>query len=105
MKRKRHIETRNIKLWKARLTVDGSRITKGIHYEKVYAPVESWTYIRLLLTMIVLHNRNKKQIDHVQAFPQAPAEKYLHLKVRAGFDVEGGKKGAYALKLHKNVYG
>ena len=67
--------------------------------------VASWTSIRLLLTMIFLHNWNTNQIDYVQAFPQAPAEKYLHLKVRAGFDVEGGKKGAYALKLHKNVYG
>ena len=31
MKRKRHIKTRNIKRWKARQTVDGSRMTKGIH--------------------------------------------------------------------------
>ena len=56
MKRKRHIMTRKIKRWKARLNVDGSRMTKGVHYDKLYAPVASWTYIRLLLTMIVLHN-------------------------------------------------
>ena len=81
MKRKRHIKTRKIKRWKARLTVDGSRMTKGVHYDKVYAPVASWTSIRLLLTMIVLHNWNTTQIDYVQAFPQAPAEKDLYLKV------------------------
>ena len=104
MKRKRHIKTRKIKRWKARLTVDGSRMTKGVHYDKVYAPVASWTSIRLLLTMIVLHNWNTKQIDYVQAFPQAPAEKDLYLKVPAGFEVEGGKRGEYALKLHKNVF-
>ena len=55
MKRKRHIKKRKIKRWKARLTVDVSRMTKGLHYDKVYAPVVSWTFIRLLLTMIVLH--------------------------------------------------
>ena len=56
MKIKRHINTRNIKRWKACLKVDGFRMTKGIHYEKVYAPVASWTSIRLLLIMIVLNN-------------------------------------------------
>ena len=45
MKRKRHIKTRNIKRWKARPKVDGSRMTKGLHYDKVYAPVASWTSI------------------------------------------------------------
>ena len=60
MKRKRHIKTRKIKRWKARLTVDRSRMTKGIHYDKVYASVASWTSIHLLLTMIVLHNWNTK---------------------------------------------
>ena len=79
-------------------------MTKGVHYDKLYAPVASWTSIRLLLAMIVLHNWTTKQIDYVQAFPQAPAEKYLYLKVLAGFEVEGGKKGDYALELHKNVY-
>ena len=104
-KRKCHIKKRNIKLWKARLTDDGSRMTKGIHYDKVYAPAAYWTSIRLLLTMLILHNRNTKQIDYVQSFPQAPAEKDLYLRVPAGFTVEGGKKGEYALKLHKHVYG
>ena len=92
-KRKRHIMTRKIKRCKVRLNVDGSRMTKGVHYDKVYAPVASWTYIRLLLTMIVLHNWTTNQIDYVQAFPQAPAEKDLYLKVPAGFEVEGGKRG------------
>ena len=31
--------------------------------------------------------------------------KYLYLKVTAGFEVEGGTRYEYALKLHKNVYG
>ena len=80
-------------------------MTKGVHYDKVYAPVAIWTSIFLLLTMIVLHNCTTKQIDYVQAFPQAPAEKDLYFKVPASFEVEGGKKGEYALKLHMNVYG
>ena len=55
--------------------------------------------------MIVLHNCTTNQIDYVQAFPQAPAKKDLYLNVPEGFELEGGKKVNYALKLHKNIYG
>ena len=85
LKIKRHIKTRNIKRWNAHIVVYVSRMTKGIHYDKVYAPVASWTSIRLLLTMIVLHNWNTNQIEYVQAFLQAPAEKDLYLKFPKGF--------------------
>ena len=88
MKNKRHIMKRKIKRWKVRLNVDGSRMKKGVHYDKVYAPVASWTSIYLLITVIVLHNWTTKKIDYVQAFSQAPAEKDLYLKVPAGFEVE-----------------
>ena len=74
MKIKHHIKTRNIKRWNARIVVYVSRMTKGIHYDKVYAPVAYWNSICILLTMIVLHNWNKKQIDYVQAFLQAPED-------------------------------
>ena len=78
---------------------------KGVHYNKVYANVVSWTSIYLLITVIVLHNWTTKQIDYVQAFSQAPAEKDLYLKVPAGFEVEEVNKGDYVLKLQNNVYG
>ena len=55
--------------------------------------------------MIVLHYWTTKHIDYVQEFPLAPADKYLYLKVPAGFEIEGGKKGDYSLKLHENIYG
>ena len=54
--------------------------------------------------MIVFHNWNTKQIDYAQAFVQAPAEKDFYLKFPAGFEVEGGNKGEYALKLHQYVF-
>ena len=105
MRRKRGIITRKIKKYKARLNVDGSRMKRVLHYDKVYSPVSSYSSIRLLLTMILIHRWHTKLIDYVQAFPQAPVGKYLYLKVPAGFEVEGGTRYEYALKLHKNVYG
>ena len=104
MLRKRYIITQKIKKYKALLNVDGSRMRQGLHYEKVYAPVASYSSIRLLFIMTLIHRWNTKQIDYVQAFPQAPVEKYLFLKVTAGFEVQGGTRDEYALKLHKKVY-
>ena len=105
MKRKRDIQTRQIKKYKARLNVDGSRMKKGIHYDRVYSPVAGWASIRMLLILVAINNWHTMQIDYVQAFPQAPVEKDLYMKVPAGFKVQEGTNNEYALKLHKNVYG
>ena len=51
MKRKRDIKTRQVKKWKARLNIDGSRMKQGVHYDQTYAPVASWSSVHLLLTM------------------------------------------------------
>ena len=50
--RKRDIQTREIKKYKARLAFDGSRIREGEDYDKTYAPVASWMSICLLLTFV-----------------------------------------------------
>ena len=105
MKRKRDIKTRKVKKWKARLNIDGSRMQKGIHYSETYAPVASWNSIRLLLTMTAVHKWHTKQLDFVLAFPQAPVEREIYMKVPKGFELDEGDSNDYVLKLHKNVYG
>ena len=52
MRRKRDIKTREIKKYKARLNIDGSRMRQGVHYDQTYAPVASWNSIRLLLILV-----------------------------------------------------
>ena len=47
MKRKREVLTGNIKKYKARLNVDGSRMRKGVHYDQTYSPVASWNSTRV----------------------------------------------------------
>ena len=71
-RRKKDIITRKIKSYKARLNVDGSRMVKGHDYDQTYAPVASWNAIRLVLSMVLVHNWKTIQLDYVQAFPQAP---------------------------------
>ena len=50
MKRKRDIRTREIKKYKARLNIDGSRMKPGRDYSETYALVASWRSVQLLLT-------------------------------------------------------
>ena len=105
MRRKRDIKTGTIKKYKARLNIDGSRMQKGIHYDQSYAPVASWNSIRLLLTMTAVHGWHTKQLDYVAAFPQAPVERELYMKIPKGVSLKGKSSEAYVLKLHKNTYG
>ena len=44
-------------------------------------------------------------MDYVKAFPQAPIEKVLYLKLPSGLQMEYGDNNEYALKLHRNIYG
>ena len=105
MKRKRDICTRRVKKYKARLNLDGSRQLKGVHYDKTYAPVTSWKYIRLLLILIISNGWYSKQIDYVLAFPQAPIERELYMKIPKGFEIEDDDGTEYILKVNRNVYG
>ena len=106
MKRKRDIKTRQVKKYKARLNIDGSRMQKGIHYDQTYAPVASWKSIRLLLIMVAKYGWHSKQLDYVLAFPQAPVEKEIYMNIPKGFTLKGmPDSNEYVLKLHRNVYG
>ena len=105
MKRKRDILTRKIKKYKARLNIDGSRMRHGVHYDQTYAPVASWNSIRTQLIMSAMHDWHTRQIDYVLAFPQAPVEREIYMKIPRGFSVTDGQQDDYVLKLHRNVYG
>ena len=77
LRRKRDIRTGEIKKYKARCNIDGSRMKYGEHYEQTYAPVAGWTSIRLLLALVLLFQWHTVQLDYVLAYPQAPAVRDL----------------------------
>ena len=105
MKRKRRINTREVYKWKARLNIDGSRMVYKRDYDLTYAPVATWTSIRLLLIMDLIHGWHTVQLDYVLAFPQAPVERELYMHVPKGFEIEGALKGEYVFRLNRNLYG
>lgn len=105
MKRKRDIRTREIKKWKARLNLDGSKMKAGEHYDQTYAPVASWNSIRALMVLSIKNDWYTVQLDYVQAFPQAPVERELYMKIPKGYNIKSKSSRDYALKVEKNVYG
>jgi hypothetical protein len=105
MRRKRDICMREVKNYKARLNINGSRMQQGIHYNQTYAPVASWKFIRLLLIMVAKNGWYSKQLDYVLAFPQAPVEKEIYM-IPKGFELNTPNANEeHVLKLHKYIYG
>ena len=105
MRRKRDIRTGKIKKYKARLNLDGSKMIKGVDYNRTYAPVATWNAIRILLVMVLTNKWHTIQIDYVSAFPQAPIEKVLYMNIPAGVTIKGKDPKQYVLKCNKNIYG
>jgi len=105
MKRKRHIETQEIKKHKARCNLDGSRMKKGIDFAFSYSAVASWSVIRIVLALAVAMGWKTRQIDYVLAFPQAPLDKEMYMQIPRGVTIGDANSKTHVLKLHKNIYG
>ncbi len=102
--------------YKARLCAHGGQMQKGVHYEDSYSPVVSWTTVRLLLTLALVHSWQTRQINFVLAYPQAETRTTLFMELPKQYEVQQGslKRNIntvkptlqpHVLKLEKNLYG
>ena len=105
MKRKRRLDTQEVYKHKARLTVHGGQQQHGVNFWETYAPVVSWSSIRLFLTHSLLRGWHTRQVDFVLAFPQADVETDIYMKIPAGYHRNDADPAEHCLKLIKNVYG
>ncbi|MGH3053474.1 MAG: reverse transcriptase domain-containing protein, partial [Gaiellaceae bacterium] len=60
-----------VKKFKARFCVRGDRQTEGINCFDMYAPVVSWSTVRLMMTLSMLMGLKSRQVDYNNAFAQA----------------------------------
>ena len=70
---KRRQTTGKILKFKGRLNIGGHRMREDINHDLTYSPTASWPAVCLALGMILPHGRHAKQVNYVQAYPQAPA--------------------------------
>lgn len=102
---------------KGRFCVRGDRQIPGVHYDpdQIYAPVVSWTTVRLLLLLSAQLDLATRQVDYVAAFVHAPmpvpkgfntmskdeqARSKTYVEMPRGFCKEGK-----VLRLNKALYG
>lgn len=92
---------------RSRLCVDGSQQQHGIDYSETYSPVVSWSTVRILMILSKIFNMKMRQVDYVQAFPQAtlPEGENVYMEIPDGYDMGDKSKDEYCLKLLKNLYG
>jgi Reverse transcriptase (RNA-dependent DNA polymerase) len=104
MRRKRRIATQEVYKWKARLNIHGGKQEHGVNYWETYAPVISWTTIRLYLILALINGWETRQLDFVLAYPQADIEVPMYMDIPQGFSIQGSRSD-HCLLLKKNLYG
>ena len=64
-----------------------------------------WPTIRFFFFMALLREWHTRQVDLGMAYPHAPVEVPLYLRIPQGFDPRCGSRKTHALQLLRNVYG
>jgi len=90
----------NIRKFKARFCCRGDQQIYGTDYFDTFAPVVSWTTVRILLVLSVIFELDTKQVDNTCAFLHAPITENVYVHMPRGFQEEGK-----VLKLERTLYG
>ena len=96
---------------KARFCVRGDLQKQGVDVFETYAPVVSWTTVRLLLILSVVLNLATTQVDYTAAFCQAPINHDVYIALPNGWQRlnQMGLKNSFmdnhVLKLKRSLYG
>ena len=59
----------------------GGQQKYGLHYWETYEPVVTWQTLRVFMVISLIHGWASCQLDVVMAYPQAPAEKPLYMRL------------------------
>nr|GEW11082.1 zinc finger, CCHC-type [Tanacetum cinerariifolium] len=75
--------------FKTRLVIQGFRQKEGIDYFDTYAPVSRITTIRLLLSLVAIHNLVIHQMDVKKSFLNGDLDEEVYMKQSGGFVMPG----------------
>ena len=92
-----------LRKFKARICARGDRQIAGVDYGESFAPVVSWSTVRLLLCMSVKLGWETRQVDFSNAFVQASLKEEVYMRMPPGFEEASGEQAV--LKLDKSLYG
>ena len=103
----KRLPSRIIRKFKARLCVRGDLQRHGIDYWDTYAPVVSWTTVRLVLILCQVHGLQSRQVDYVNAYCQAALSEALFMEIPPRYRANDKKisRQTHVLKLLMSLYG
>ena len=90
---------------KARWNLDSSKQVFGRDNEETYSPVAQWPVIRLMLVNALIQKWHTKQLNFVQAFPQAPIAKTQFVELPKGITIGGASSSTHVFEVLRNIYG
>jgi hypothetical protein len=105
VRRKRNLMTGEITKHKARLNLHGRKQEFGMTYYDTYAPVVTWSAIRLLIVFGILFSWLLRQVNFVMAYPQASIEMDMYMELPQGINTKNRNSKNHVLKLLANLYG
>jgi hypothetical protein len=95
-----------LRKFKARFCARGDRQVEGVDYFDKWAPVISWSTVRMLLCMSINQGWATRQVDFSNAFVQATLKEEVYIALPDHFETdEGYQRGEVLLKLDKSLYG
>ena len=90
---------------KARIVARGFQQKEGIDYNEIFAPVDKWSTILLILALAAKHNWPLHQMDVISAFLNGTINEDILMEIREGFPSAGDdtkvcqiKRALYGLK-------
>jgi hypothetical protein len=106
LKTKRYPDGR-MRKHKARFCVRGDKQIAGVDYFESYAPVASWSTIRMVMNLAIQQGWATRHTDFSNAFVQATLAEEVYVELPEMFrdEHENGSKDGVVLKLHKSLYG
>jgi hypothetical protein len=90
----------SVRKLKARFCVRGYRQVEGVDYFDNYAPVVTWTIVRILLILSSIIGLATTQVDYTAEFVHADVGEYVYIDMPKNFSKPG-----IVLKLRKSLYG
>ena len=103
MKHKQQIAMHKVYKWKSLLNIHGIKQQYGLNYWENYAPLVTWTDIKLILILFIMTGWHTKKIDFLLDYPQAPVKYELFMKIPKIFDVERNPS-SHSLQIFSNLY-
>ena len=100
-------ESEKIDKRKTRICFGGHRCVLGEDYTKVdsYAPVPTWSAIKIQLALTAIHGMKLKAFDACAAYLQTPIDKEMYVRPPPGLMGLLGKDPSAIWKLQKVLYG